>query len=192
MRSDGDGEKRLVVARRHHRLLPFRLTLRILLQEYLGEIKFALTFTVDVVPIESRRRRARHDALGDAVRLARVDHIQRPDVVHRVVHFALVIRPDERSNVPHALCTLTRLVDVVLGGQIALEPHDARVICRVFWLRSYVERHHALGTALDEHLDESTADEAHATGDDACFGYGRECFGRHCVRSSLAPRVLLE
>ena len=69
---------------------------------------------------------------------------------------------------------LERGIDVRLFREITLKPHDSVVILRVGGFRGDIERDDAFRASFNEHLDETSTDETHTTGDGASFRDGWE------------------
>ena len=164
MRRHRHRQQVLAVARRHARLLALALALRVRLEEPLWDRQLRFFQSVDVVAVEPRGRRRRHDDLLHAVLFTRFDDVDGALVVDLHVHVERVVGPDECRDVPHAVGALARLVHVVCVGEVALHPDDPRIVACVFGFWGDVEGDDALGAALDEHLDEAATDESHAAG----------------------------
>mmetsp|Transcript_39627 Transcript_39627/g.91762 ORF Transcript_39627/g.91762 Transcript_39627/m.91762 type:complete len:401 (-) Transcript_39627:417-1619(-) len=181
VRSNCDGQQARAVARRSDRELAERLCLRVHLhvplQRQLGEIIFAEA--VKVAPVEAGARGRGHDHLADAERKTRLDDVPRAIVVDHSVELRRVERAHCRRDVPRTVCVLARLQNVVQFGDVALHVADSRVAARVDGARGNVKGKHTLGAPLHQHLAQSLADKARATGDDAAQRRARKV-GHSC------------
>mmetsp|Transcript_29605 Transcript_29605/g.87764 ORF Transcript_29605/g.87764 Transcript_29605/m.87764 type:complete len:385 (+) Transcript_29605:827-1981(+) len=171
MGGDGHGHQ-VGGARLPHGQFAHRLGLGVRLQVLLQRQRRHLVLgqSVHVRPHESRRRRAGHDDLPHPRGFARVDHVQRASVIHPLVQFLRMERPDRRGVVPDAIGPPHGVEYRVSIGNVPRPPFDVRMTPRRFRGGHNVERYYLPRSSLDEHFDEAQADEAGAAGHDAYGG----------------------
>mmetsp|Transcript_5576 Transcript_5576/g.17507 ORF Transcript_5576/g.17507 Transcript_5576/m.17507 type:complete len:470 (-) Transcript_5576:292-1701(-) len=131
----------VVACSRAQRHLAARLGARVLLQvgglRQLGHLR--LGEPVHILAVKTGRRRGGHDDLAAADGLARLDHVQRPRVIHVLVQLRRVVRPDGRAVVPNALGARHRAQHRVIVAQVTLHVLDGGVRPAIGGLWRHVE-----------------------------------------------------